>query len=218
MRTLLGLLLLVSATFTSVSAAATIVSQDSVKRIVETHQLQTTLPLNPSLSEEKSKFPQFNLPSGVADTLLWLMVLTGAGVVIWSMRDSLPMFDRSRKISGQQDEIGHRSHSNEMVQAQIEADDLASQGHYAEAMHLLLLQSLLELKKRLGLAFADSLTSREILRRANISDLAKKVLGNIIHTVEFTHFGEKSAGRDDYITCRDQFDFLKSALSGHAKA
>ena len=215
MRALFGLI--VASTFWDISAIAAPISQDSIKRIIEKYQLQTALPLSSSDSAGNSQLMQLNLPAGLGDVLLWLVVLTGAGVIIWSLRDSLPMFDRSRKILAENDNMALRAVSNEMAKAQIEADDLAGHGLYAEAMHLLLLQSLTELKKRLALTFSDSLTSREILRRANISDQAKSVLGSIIHTVEFTHFGERPASKDDYASCRDQFDYLKAALIGGAR-
>ncbi len=44
------------------------------------------------------------------------------------------------------------------------ADELAAEGRFVEAMHVLLLQALADMRRRLDEQFADSLTSREILR------------------------------------------------------
>jgi hypothetical protein len=95
----------------------------------------------------------------------------------------------------------------------MEADDLARQGRYSEAMHLLLLKSLNELRRNLGINFAASLTSREILRRVQLSDLGRRALAAIIQSVERIYFGGQEAGQADYSECRQHFDVLRHSLA-----
>lgn len=94
------------------------------------------------------------------------------------------------------------------------ADALARDGRFAEAMHVLLLHSLDEIRRRLGEHFADSLTSREILRQARISDAGRKSLGDIVARVERSHFGAQDADAADYRLCRDSFDRLAASFAG----
>jgi hypothetical protein len=100
-----------------------------------------------------------------------------------------------------------------MEDARIEADDLASQGHYGEAMHVLLLKSLAEIRMRLGVSFAASLTSREILRRVNLPQTGGGALAAIVQSVERTYYGGRQASREDYAGCREEFDMLKRSLA-----
>jgi len=103
--------------------------------------------------------------------------------------------------------------SNRMDEAQLEADDLARQGQYGEAMHVLLLKGLNEIRRQLGISFAVSLTSREILRRVQLSDVGRQSLSAIIRSVELTYFGGEDAGQSDYSDCRSNFETLKRSLA-----
>jgi hypothetical protein len=145
--------------------------------------------------------------------LLWGAVIAGTLVIVWSLRDSLPVISRSRKIIAPEPARPPLTPSNRMEEAQLEADDLARQGHYREAMHLLLLKSLTEIRRQLGTSFAISLTSREILRRVQLSDIARQSLSAIIRSVERTYFGGGDAGQRDYSDCRTNFETFKRSLT-----
>jgi hypothetical protein len=92
------------------------------------------------------------------------------------------------------------------------ADELAAQGRFVEAMHVLLLQALAGIRRRLDQEFADSMTSREILRSTQVSDELRRPLRDVINRVEWTYFGGHSAVRDDYLACRLSFSALARAL------
>jgi hypothetical protein len=87
-----------------------------------------------------------------------------------------------------------------------------------DAMHVLLLQALADMHRRLDVALADSLTSREILRRAKVSPLAKSALQEIIGAVERAYFGDHPAGESDYLSCRTNFATFVGALNSGAPA
>jgi hypothetical protein len=171
--------------------------------------VQTELP-----AEAETETGRFKLPDGLASFLLWGGVIAGVAMIAFAMKDSLPGFDRSRRLAAPDNVADARAKADAMSAAQIEADDLAAQGRYAEAMHVLLLRALAELRERLQVSFADSLTSREILRRAPLESAAKQAFAHIIGDVELTHFGDALAARDDYLNCRGQYDTLRRALAG----
>ena len=94
-----------------------------------------------------------------------------------------------------------------------QADELAARGFFVEAMHLLLLHSLAEIRRRLRLEFADSLTSREILRRARLPEEVTGALRSIVTRVELSYFGGYPAAQPDYESCRAGFEALSSVLA-----
>jgi len=145
--------------------------------------------------------------------LLWAAVIVGILVIAWSLRDSLPVISRSRKIIAPETAPPSLQQSARMEEARLEADDLARQGHYGEAMHLLLLKSLSEIRRQLGVSFAVSLTSREILRRTQLPDIGRQSLSAIIRSVERTYFGGDDADQGDYSDCRSNFENLKRSLA-----
>jgi hypothetical protein len=191
--------------------AAAVNSNDIVQQTVRRLGLQTDLP-----SETAPSPPEqfFQLPTETEQLILWCAVIIGGAVILWSLHDSLAYFGRSRKIVGPDDARLAPTEATRLAKAQVEADDLARLGHYGEAMHVLLLKSLNELCQRLGVTFAVSLTSREILRRVQLSDLGRSALSDIIKAVEQTYYGGRAAGPSDYAMCRSQFDTLRHALAG----
>ena len=98
------------------------------------------------------------------------------------------------------------------------ADRLSREGSFVEAMHVLLLHSLAEIRRQLGEQFADSLTSREIVRAARITGGARTALRDIVGAVERTYFGAYPAEAGDYATCRQNFATLQQALRSGAPA
>jgi len=180
---------------------------EAARAAIRKHDLQDRMPVGTPPTD-----PWFRIDPDILRILLWASVILGAAVVIYSLRDSLPMFDRSRKLSAADDERMPEANADAMDEARLAADDLAKLGRFVDAMHVLLLQCLTELRKRLDISFADSLTSREILHRIQLSDAGRAAFATIVREVERTHFGEQAADLRDYLLCRDQFEALKNDL------
>ena len=79
-------------------------------------------------------------------------------------------------------------------------------------MHVLLLRSVNELRRRLGVSIAVSLTSREILYRVALSPAERSHLADIIASVEISYFGPHQPDEEDYLRCRRDFEALSQAL------
>ncbi|WP_413988021.1 hypothetical protein ACMDCR_18530 [Labrys okinawensis] len=145
--------------------------------------------------------------------LLYGALLAGIVFAIWTMRDRLPALGRRRLVARDQAvQAVHDAAVERMVVAQMEADELARQGRIAEAMHALLLRSLIEVRRRLNVSFADSLTSREILKVLSLPEVGKLSLADIIRRVEVVYFGEHPASERDYAACRDSYERLTQAM------
>jgi hypothetical protein len=146
----------------------------------------------------------------------WFTLLSstlGVALVLYMFRDSIPIWRFGRHWGWGQDAGGDEDARLRSPAAAIStADELAGQGRHAEAMHVLLLQSLADIRRRLDEQFADSLTSREILRSTSLSEQGRASLREIIVRVEWTYFGQRPAGAADYMACRASFDRLLQAL------
>jgi hypothetical protein len=69
-----------------------------------------------------------------------------------------------------------------------------------------------ELRSRLAVPIAASLTSREILERAPLSNEERAALADIVSGVEISYFGAYRPGAMEYAACRRSFESLKSLL------
>ena len=178
-------------------------ASDSIRSL----NLQTELPQR----QQRKSFP-VQIPVEV----VWLALIAAAGMILYLLRDSLPFWRRSRD---QWDDTSAETQANATpgpIDALGAADQLSRYGRFVEAMHMLLLQSLAEIRQRLGVQFADSLTSREILRGTSLSPQGRAALREIVAAVEWTYFGGYPAEMRDYAACRRSFENLRRALEGGA--
>jgi hypothetical protein len=188
---------------------------DMVQQSVKRWGLQTEMP-GKTDTAPAANWLDLHLSPELVQLTLWGIVIAGVVVVVWSLRDSLPILSRSRKIVAQDQAPPSVAQANRMDEAQVEADDLTRQDYYGEAVHVLLLKSQNEIRRQLGISFAVSLTSREILRQVKLPDIGHQSLTAIIASVERTYFGGQSAGQNDYSDCRSNFDNLRHSLASVA--
>jgi hypothetical protein len=182
-------------------------ADEAIRRL----DLQTDFPSLPEL-------PRFELPS-LPPQLLWIVIAAAVAILLYAFRDLIPILRSRRSEDWATDEPGQ---GNGKVGAPAvalgAADQLAAEGRFVEAMHVLLLQGLAAIRVGLDEEFADSLTSREILRGARLSDTGRSSLRDIVDRVELTYFGQRPAALADYVACRTSFNALTQALHGGAVA
>jgi hypothetical protein len=187
---------------------------EAAKGVVSALDLQTAFP-NPAVASA----PPWSFGDGAARVLLWIAVAIGVVVIGFYLRDILPGGGIARRKKWDADDPDRpQAGAGAAAQAQMNADELARLGRFVDAMHVLLLQALADMHRRLDVAIADSLTSREILRRAKVSPLAKSALQEIIGAVERAYFGDHPAGESDYLACRANFGTFVGALRSGASA
>lgn len=87
-----------------------------------------------------------------------------------------------------------------------EADGLAKQGKFAEAVHLLLFRSIDDIQQRLEGGVPRSLTAREIGGLRNLPERAKRALGPIIAIVEHSFFGGRDVDESGWKTARNSYE------------
>jgi hypothetical protein len=156
---------------------------------------------------------QIQLPA----ELVWGALACAALLILYALfRDGLAFWRRpSDEWEGPASEADARAALGAQ-DALTTADALSREGRFVEAIHLLLVQGLADIRQRLGEQFADSLTSREILRRARLSAQGRTSLREIVAAVEWTYFGGYPAELADYTACRQSFANLRQALDGGA--
>jgi len=178
-------------------------ARDAIREL----SLQTELPQDPE--DSSIQFPV---------VLLWATLLFGLALVLYAFRDLLPIWRLWP---------GSRWQANAAIEpavaasatpdAATAADELGRQGRFVEAIHMLLILSLGEIRRHLGEHFAESLTSREILRGTRLSAQGRACLREIVARVEWTYFGGYPATSDDYTACRENFEILRAVLRGDSE-
>ena len=87
-----------------------------------------------------------------------------------------------------------------------DADALAAEGRFAEAIHLLLLRSINDIDGRLPDAVRPALTARDIAGLERLPVAARPTFRQIAQAVEASLFGGDSVDQRTYGECRDAYE------------
>jgi hypothetical protein len=185
--------------------AAQQAAQEAIRRL----DLQTELPHDQTPQPSDWHF-------GIPPEVAWIVVAIAVGFLLYAFRDLVPAWRADANAAAEEETAAEESGTPAVI---LEAaDELAAQGRFVEAMHVLLLHGLVHIRQRLDLQFSDSLTSREILVNRDLPDAARRSLRDVVARVELTYFGFRPAGPEDYTACRESFNALERALHAGATA
>lgn len=87
-----------------------------------------------------------------------------------------------------------------------DADALAAQGRFTEAVHLLLLRSIQDIDERTLNLLRPALTSREIGALDQMPRAARPAFAHMAEVVERALFGRKNADESDFVRCREAYE------------
>jgi hypothetical protein len=140
-------------------------------------------------------------PGRLAELLLWLPWIV-VGVFAAVMIANLVRHRRARRAARVEPRTAAPAPAPAAgtPAALTDAEALAREGRYAEAIHALLLAAIEALR---GVRpVAASLTSREVAASAGaLSDNGREALRQIVQAVEITRFGGRDAGAREYAAC-----------------
>ena len=87
-----------------------------------------------------------------------------------------------------------------------DADALASEGRFAEAVHVLLQRSIDDMRTRRPRAIAASLTSRDIENLPALPETVRPAFGAMARLVEHSLFAGRSVGQPDFVLARSAYE------------
>jgi hypothetical protein len=150
----------------------------------------------------------------IATALLWVLVAVAVVLIGLMLARELSGYEADAKAVEKSGATDLERDDAAVVEVPLgNAEVLAGQGRYGEAIHVLLLRTLEELARRVTVRLPRSLTSREILARVSVPDEARVALADLVTAVEVTHFGSHEPSQSDYAACRDRFQRFAAAYS-----
>jgi len=201
------------------SAAGDVLSQSGVQKSIPAQSEEAMRGVVVRRRERPRSRQVGSTFGAIANILLWVLSIAAAVILVFWL---------ASEFFGGRDELGKLGPGGELESARGppdedvvakplgDAEELARRGLFAEAIHVLLLRTLDELRRRSRNPIPRSLTSREILARVPLGDGARTELGSLVTAVEVTHFGDEVPGQDDYRMCLDHFQRFAHAYRGGA--
>jgi len=150
-----------------------------------------------------------------ARLLLWTVIALGAAAVLWALYNRIRLGEWTLRLprrtsvddlapeeEWRPDEAGARSWLEE-------ADLMAREGRFAEAIHHLLFRSIEDIANRRPALVRPALTSREIAGSSGIPERARSLFAAIARLVERSLFGGRTVAETDWSAARAAYaDFV----------
>jgi hypothetical protein len=138
--------------------------------------------------------------------VFWIGVAVGAALVLWlAVRDLGPPRLRRRRAAGPTT-VDWRPERAAALSLLEQADALAAEGRFGDAIHLLLFRSIDDLVEKAPGAAPAAFTSRDIVGAAPIPDEPRQAFARIVAAVERTFFGGRPADGADFRRCRGDYE------------
>lgn len=139
--------------------------------------------------------------------IFWLGLAALVVAVLWFIareliRIRLP--DRTQKLHI--DDDGWRPAPAAALALLSDADALAAEGRFAEAVHLLLLRSINDIDGRLPNTVRPALTARDIAGLSRLPAAARPAFDRIARVVESSLFGGRPVDRAAFADCRAAYE------------
>jgi hypothetical protein len=156
---------------------------------------------------------------GALSLLIWITLgMLGVAVLVllatWLIRDLPARGARSRTRPGQAPGSPERPDPERGPGPTLaDAERLAGQERWTEAIHLLLLVAIRHLTVRFSIPQAASRTSREIARLVPLQKEARDAFAGVVRTVEISLFGGLPVGPDEYRTSLESVRRLLGSAS-----
>ncbi len=143
----------------------------------------------------------------VLKVVFWAGVIAGALLLLWVIVRDLPFaaaFRRRRKPAAPA--ADWRPDAAAARALLEDADRLAREGRFEEAIHLLLFRSIEDIAVRRPGAIRAAFTSRDIVEAAPLSEAGRSAFRVITEAVERSFFAGRPAGSADFDRCRGHYE------------
>ncbi|MDR2353264.1 MAG: hypothetical protein LBF22_08920 [Deltaproteobacteria bacterium] len=190
--------------------------QGTLTKTVDRYSVQTELPL----LEEPTPLPKPISPSGWSSEILLILfyLLTGGGLSFLAI-----MFFRyfkTQKLTAKKKDLAKNTKPTldrknlEVALKSIQEDALAyaKKGLYTQAIHILLLNTLEEYKKRDPQKMPPFFTSRELVQVLPLTQEEDLAFRDLVFRVEVSYFGNVSPDKPDFLAAQASFDKLLKSL------
>lgn len=151
----------------------------------------------------------FSATGQVLPYVFWGLVITAGLAILFLIAREAGWIEWSaigRKKKASASEAEYRP-VGEVARALLDdADTLAAQGRYAEAVHTLLLRSIEDMRRFRPHAVRPAATSRDLSRLTILPEQARSAFVPMAEAVETSLFGGRPIGAEVYAACRTAYE------------
>jgi hypothetical protein len=153
--------------------------------------------------------------------LFWAILVAGVALLLFLIVKSVlrrGWFARANKPERDASVPEWRPTADKARLLLSDADALAAKGHFAEAIHLILLRSIGDIGERQPGILTPALTSREIGALPQLPPAARAAFVAIAQIVESAIFAGREVGAQEYAKCRSEYAHFALVDTWHERA
>ena len=157
-----------------------------------------------------------------ARILLWTVIALGVAALLWALYNRIRHGEwrlRPLRLASAQDLQGDDDWAPAEAGARSwleEADALAREGRFAEAIHHLLFRSIEDIANRRPALVRPALTSRELAASEGIPARARTLFAGIARVVERSLFGGRAVNEGEWLEARSAYSDFALPAAWHA--
>jgi hypothetical protein len=156
----------------------------------------------------------FELLAPLLEIVFWGGVVVIAGLAVWFLFKEVQRRRRGGRAPGPQATPFVLPPSEARVRALLaEADRLAAEGRYAEAVHVLLFRGVDDIREQRPQLFRRAMTSREIAALSALPERARGHFGALAAVVERSFFGGRPVDAEGWARSRAAYEAFASRES-----
>lgn len=152
------------------------------------------------------ELPSVSAPGAIPHVFFWVIIGIAAAGLLYLIVSRLAGWQRRERTGRAATAPEWRIDEAPARTLLGDADQLAAQGLYSEAAHLLLHRSIEEIDKRRPAAVRKALTSRDIARLPAIPPSPAEAFASIVRAVERSLFGRRPLDAGDWRQCREAYE------------
>lgn len=168
--------------------------------------IQFELPVEPPPTRREVQLPSGGGFDGgpLAQVLFWVAVVLAAAGLLYLIASRVTGWQRRGRDEAAADD-GWQIGEEPARRLLGDADALAAEGRYAEAVHLLLHRSIEEIDRRRPATVRKALTSRDIAASPVLPAGPAAAFAAIVGAVERSLFARRALGAEDWAECRGAY-------------
>ena len=148
-----------------------------------------------------------SLPAELVRVLFWVLVIAAAGAVLFLILREVGALEFSalRKKRAAPAEPLYRPDVETAKALLADADALAAEGRYEEAVHVLLLRSVEDMRRWRPKSVQPSFTSRDLAGLPSLPEAARAAFSAMARLVETSLFGGRPVGAEGFAASRKAY-------------
>ena len=179
--------------------------RQDVEFVLSEEDFQRNWPVPPKPQQLETKTYNFSPDWPDLTYLVWALIVVIGVFIVFAVIQFILQRDRRVDPGTADGTLPNQGIISSPLSSLSEIERLAQDGNLEEALHLLLLRFIEDIREQTRTSLQPAMTSREALSDVPLPDIQRKIFSRLIASVEHTHFGGRAISRATFEQCLEEY-------------